>query len=181
MQSRSLFVLVLTTKELKISINRIRFIKPFCSNANTVNMCPEHTKLYTECEHAITESYELTESTDLSSTQEIVRGRCPNCPDPPRSLMESSIEPLPTAPIVSYVRSLKGKAQRIVRSLRSTSSDDANTKEDRRSAQTVSMTSSTNMDDEIVGKENIGARNSLADRTKVIVTGAISNTMAAKQ
>jgi hypothetical protein len=95
--------------------------------------------------------------------------------------MESSIEPLPTAPIVSYVRALKGKAQRIVRSLRSTSSDDANTKEDLRSAQTVSMTSSTNMDDEIVGKENIGARNSLADRTKVIVTGAISNSMAAKQ
>ena len=140
-------------------------------------MCPEYSRFYTECEHT-TEILDVANSPDLANTQEVVHGCCPDCPDcpegtdPPSSLMESGIEPLSTAPIVSYVRSLRGKAHRLVRSLRSTTSDDLKNRDEYGSAQTVS---STNLEQEMAGKENISGRH-----TKVIVTGGMS-CPAAKQ
>lgn len=133
-------------------------------------MSPEYSRVYTGCEHT-TEIMDVANSPDLANTQEIVHGCCPDCPDTSlRSLAGSSVEPMPTAPVVSYVRSLRGKAHKLVRSLRSTTSEDPRSRDEHGSAHTVS---STNIDEEIVGKENISGR-----PTKVIVTGGMPSPTA---
>jgi hypothetical protein len=138
-----------------------------------------HSKFYTECGHTITEDPDSAEPNDLSGTQEVIRGRCLDCPDS-LGYVESGIEPLPTAPIVAYVRSIRGRAKKMLRSLRS-SSGDTKTKEDQGSAQMTSVASGSNMDEEAVGKENIGAKQPIVDKRKgiqVIATGGISNAIA---
>lgn len=145
----------------------------------TVNMSASSSKFYTECGHTITEEPDPTEPADLNGTQEVVRGRCPACSDP-FSYVESGIEPLPTAAVVSYVRLIRGKAKKMLKSLKS-SSDETKLKEDQWGTQTAPKTSGSNMDDEIVGKENIGTRQPIVDKTKdsyVIVTGGNSNVIA---
>lgn len=146
-------------------------------------MPSDYSRFYTECEHSIAGSSELANpGNPMHNAQEIMNGPCPNCESPPRSLRETSIETLPTTSLVSYVRSLRGKAKNAIGSLRSTSSDDNKINKDRSSVQTVSMTSSTNLEDEIVGKENISTRQPSIDKFKeVSVTGGITNAMAAKQ
>lgn len=146
-------------------------------------MSSEYSKFYLECEHTIAESTISAGSTDASNNpQEIVNGQCPHCSDPPRSLLESSIETLPTTSIASYARSLQGVAQDMMGGLRSANSDGARNVEEPGSVQTVSMTSNMNLEEEIAGKENVSTRHSLGDKFKeTTVTGGITNAMAAKQ
>lgn len=145
----------------------------------TVNMSASNSKFYTECGHTIAEEPDPTEPADLNGTQEVVRGRCPACSDP-LSYVESGIEHLPTAPVVSYVRLIRGKAKKMLKSLRS-NSDETKLMEDQWGTQMAPKTSGSNMDDEIVGKENIDTRQPIVDKTKdsyVIVTGGNSNVIA---
>ena len=144
-------------------------------------MSASNSKFYTECEHTITRDPDPAEPTDLNGTQEVICGRCSDCSNL-LSCMESGIEPLPTAPIVSYVMSIRGRAKKVLRSLR-LGSDDTKTKEGQDSAQTVSMASSSNIE-EVVGKENIDATQPIVDKfkgTQVLITGGVSNTIAAQK
>lgn len=130
----------------------------------------------------------MTVSHDQVDSQEIMHGLCPPCRIErgelaPTLTGESSNNfefaiPAPTTGVVSYVRSLRGRARKIVRSLRSTESNEPITTEEHESGATDSV-SSTNIDSEIVGKENINA-SQLSERarsTVVIVTGGLPNTL----
>jgi hypothetical protein len=163
------------------TVQNIRYILPtlLAPRFKTVNMSASNSKFYTECEHIIAEESDPTEPADLNGTQEVVCGRCPDCLDPP-SYVEWGIEPLPTAPVISYVRLIRGKAKKMLKSLRS-STDETKLKEDQWGAQTAPKTSGSNADDEIVGKENTGTRQTIVNKTKdsyVIVTGENSNVIA---
>jgi hypothetical protein len=145
-------------------------------------MSPDYSRFYSDCEHCV----DVEQGPDhLDNIEEIVHGVCPSCPppdlDPPKSRLEqiSDTDVAPAAPIVAYARSLRYKARRLIRSLRSTEIEDMKTTDTAGSGQTTSEPNAA-PEDEIAGKENINAAH-ICDRmrgTRVILTGGMPSAPA---
>ena len=143
----------------------------------------EYPRFYTECEHIITVQSDITDSAELSSsTQEIIRGHCPNCSENPNAAVEASTEPQSPMQLTSYAKSLSDKAQKMIDSLKARTIEIAKLPEEHGSVNLVPVSPSMTLEEEKVGKENIDARHPALEKLKqAIRTSVNSNAIAGKE
>jgi hypothetical protein len=144
-------------------------------------MSSEYPKFYTDCEHIITETPNGPDANELSnSTQEIIKGRCPNCSNTPIIPIQSEIEPLPTGHLASHVKTMGDKLQ--TDNLKASALEEmkATMSGEHGSAGGAPMDDhGTNMEEEIAGKENIDSRHLSAEKLKTVALASTSNVTAA--